>query len=172
MVTLGRMGPEGVCVCCQDCLSNLRSIPCHRNQSQPQCCQGPGLTDFRPGSLRECLPTRRQSVGVGGTGWGVSPHLTISEGFSSSPCISSVAPVAIRQAPRDSKLLEVTPAPGLLSLASYPAWDLPAWGHRNFLLLLVLELHPHPLSSFVTWKTSLLPKSLSVVNLPEGLFSG
>ena len=69
MVTLGRMGPEGVCVCCQDCLSNLRSIPCHRSQSQPQCCQGPGLADFRPGSLRECLPTRRQSVGVGGTGW-------------------------------------------------------------------------------------------------------
>ena len=73
--------------------------------------------------------------------------------------------------PHDSKLLEVTPAPGLPSLASSPAWDLPAWGHRSFLLLLVLELHPHPLSSFVTWKISLLPESLSVVNLPEGLFS-
>ena len=164
-------GPKGVSMCVAY-LSNLRSIPCHRSQSQPQCCQGPSLANFWPGSLRECLAPRRQRVGVGGTGWGVSPRFTISEGFSSSPCISSMASVAIRQAPRDSKLLEVTPAPGLLSLASSPAWDLPAWAHRSFLLLLVLELHPHPLSSFVTWKTSLLPESLSVVNLPEGLFAG
>lgn len=126
------------CVCCQGPLSTLRSIHCPKIHSCPQ--RPPG---FWVGWLLAKGHSVSASIGIlKGGGRRERPgyvflSLPVSEGFSSSPWISSMTLVVIRRAHHASNFRWWPQPLGFHHSASSP--DPLTWTSGNFLLLLILS---------------------------------